>query len=133
MCWVGSRTPRGRSTFGWSYLGKSRLVGSRSIFSTLFARGQQAADVFNVHVVNIIRNPTAARGRTRSINSTLFGRWQHRCGLLLSVLQQLDVGAKSDVYDCNCWLCQLITDMAMVAPTVELAEYYTHIGATVYI
>jgi len=114
-------------------LGKSRLVGSRSIFSTLFAREQQAADVLNVHVVNIIRNPTAARGRTRSINSTLFGRWQHRCGLLLSVLQQLDVGAKSDVYDCNCWLCQLITDMAMVAPTVELAEYYTHIGATVYI
>ena len=39
----------------------------------------------------------------------------------------------STIAICNCWLCQLITDMAMVAPTVELAEYYTHIGDTVYI
>ena len=28
---------------------------------------------------------------------------------------------------------QLITDMAMVVPTVELAEYFTHVGGPVYL
>jgi len=42
----------------------------------------------------------------RSICSTLFGRWQHRCGLSLSVLQQLVVnnrlrdGGRSNQTDC---------------------------------
>ena len=59
----------------------------RSIFSTLFAKGQRAVDVvdIHVHVINVICN-VAARFRTRSINSTLFDRWQQRCGLSLSVL-----------------------------------------------
>ena len=59
---------------------------STSIFSTFFARGQQAVDVLNI--AHFVRN-ALTRLRTRSINSTPFGRWQQRCSLWLPARSKL--------------------------------------------
>lgn len=81
----------GSSTMSW--MGARFSLGEKAFF---LGGGISQLDV------NIMEYP--------AILSTLFGRWQHRCGLLLSVLQQLDVGAKSGVYDCNLQLLAVSAD-----------------------
>jgi len=89
---VGPCPAHGKGHLGRSYLGLlTAQACSRSIFSTLFARGQQTVDVGYTKYLIVIPY-AAARACTRSINSTLLVRRLQRCGLSLSLLRQLVVG-----------------------------------------
>ena len=89
---VGPCPAHGKGHLGRSYLGLlTAQACSWSIFSTLFARGQQTVDVGYTKYLIVIPY-AAARACTRSINSTLLARRLPRCGLSLSLLRQLVVG-----------------------------------------
>ena len=49
----------------------------------------------------VVIRSAAAGVRTRSINSTLFGGWQQRCGLSLSAVQQLVLSQVVDRFRCT--------------------------------